>query len=113
MRGYKEFMRATAKAEKESKKVIHAKLREAADVVREDAAQRFQGYDSKTAAGFRIRSRIGEVFVEQRLRKTTRQHPEYGTLQMMAALEPALDAKSGEVEERVDQALSELVGIFG
>ena len=113
MKGYREFMRATAKAQKDSKKIIHGKLREAADVVREDASRRFDSYDPKTAAGFRIRSRVGGVFIEQRLRKTTGMHPEYGALQMAVALEPALEAKSGEVTRNVEEALSELVAIFG
>ena len=112
MRGYREFMRATAKAEKETKTVIHTKLREAGDVVREDAARRFLRYDVKTASGFRIRSRVGGVFVEQKLRKTTGLHPEFGALQMRVALVPALDAKSNEVVRRMDQALEQLADIF-
>jgi hypothetical protein len=112
MRGYREFMRATAKAEKETKDTIHTHLRDAGDVVREDAYRRFTRYDTRTASGFRIRSRVGGVFVEQKLRKTTGQHPEYGALQMRVALEPALDAKSSEVERRMDQALAELADIF-
>jgi proline dehydrogenase len=112
MRGYREFMRATAKAEKETKRTIHTRLREAGDIVRQDAARRFERYDEKSASGFRIRSRVGGVFVEQKLRKTTGYHPEYGALQMRTALLPALDAKSGEVERRMDQALKDLADIF-
>ena len=112
MRGYREFMRATAKAEKDTRKVIHTHLREAGDVVREEAKRRFERYHAKSASGFRIRSRVGGVFVEQALRKTTGQHPEFGTLQMRAALQPALDAKSNEVERRMDQALEQLADIF-
>lgn len=112
MRGYREFMRATAKAEKETKKVIHGRLREAADIVREESASRFQAYDRKTAAGYRIRSRVGGVFVEQKLRKTTGQHPEFGPLQMRVALMPALDARSNDVIKRMEQALEDLADIF-
>jgi hypothetical protein len=112
MKGYREFMRATAKAEKESKSTIHNHLREAADIVREDAFRRFLRYSPKSAAGFRIRSRVGGVFIEQKLRKTTGEHPEYGALQLRVALEPALDAKTGEVERRMDKALAELANIY-
>lgn len=112
MRGYREFMRATAKAEKETRRTIHERLREAGDIVKRDAAARFMRYDVHTASGFRIRSRVGGVFVEQKLRKTTGAHPEYGALQMRVALLPALDAKSGEVEKRMDQALKDLADIF-
>ena len=112
LKGYKEFMRAVNKSEKSTKKIVHEKLREAGSIVRDDARRRFQRYDVKSASGFRIRSRVGGVFVEQSLRKTTGKHPEYGTLQMMAALEPALDAKSAEVERRLEQAMDELADIL-
>lgn len=112
MRGYREFMRATAKAEKDTRRTIHTKLREAGDVVREEGQRRFLRYDAKSASGFRIRSRVGGVFVEQSLRRTTGQHPEYGALQMRVALVPALESKATEVERRMDQALAELADIF-
>ena len=108
VKGYREYVRAVSKAEKSTKRVVHAKLREAGDVVREDARRRFERYDTRSASGYRIRSRVGGIFVEQSLRKTTGRHPEYGALQMRVALEPALDAKAGEVERRLEQALDEL-----
>jgi len=111
LKGYREFMRAVSKAEKETRGRVHRKLREAGDIVREDAAGRFDRYSTKTASGFRIRSRVGGVFVEQSLRKVTGLRPDYGRLQMVKALEPALDAKSGEVERRLEQALDELADI--
>ena len=112
VKGYRELARATSKAEKSTKKVVHAKLREAGDVVREEGQRRFERYDVHTASGFRIRSRIGGVFVEQSLRKVMGQHPDYGRLQMQVALEPALDAKAGEVERRMEQALDELADVM-
>lgn len=111
LKGYREFMRAVSKAEKDTKKVVHAKLREAGGIVRDDAKVRFSRYSVKSASGYRVRSRVGGVFVEQSLRKTTGQHPEYGTFQMNRALEPALDARASEVERRMEQALDELADI--
>jgi hypothetical protein len=111
VRGYRDTMRALNKAEKSTKRIVHEKLREAGDVVRVEAMQRFERYDTKSASGFRIRSRVGGVFVEQSLRKTTGQHPEYGALQMRVALEPALDAKSADVERRLEQALDDIADI--
>ena len=108
MKGYREYMRAVAKAERSTRRVVHEKLREAGSVVREDATKRFMRYDVKSASGYRIRSRVGGVFVEQSLRKVTGQHPEWGVLQMRVALEPAVDAKSAEVERRLERALDEL-----
>lgn len=112
VRGYREFMRAASKAEKSTRAEVHKKLREAGDVVREEGKARFERYSVKSASGFRIRSRIGGVFVEQSLRKVTGRRPDWGQLQMVRALEPALDAKSGEVERRLEQAVDELADIL-
>lgn len=105
-------MRAAAKAEKSTKRVVHEKLREAGTVVREDAYRRFGRYSERSAHGFRVRSRVGGVFVEQSKRKTTGEHPEWGALQMQRALIPALDANADEVERRLEQALDDLADII-
>lgn len=110
--GLREFMRATAKADKETKKVVRDKLKEAADIVRVEASQRFSPISAKSAAGYRTRARMSGAFVEQSLRKTTGKHPTYGRLQMRRALEPALEAKSHEVEKRLEKAVDELADIM-
>ena len=91
---------------------VRDKLKEAADVVRVEASARFAPISAKSAAGYRIRARIGAAFVEQSLRKTTRKHPEYGRFQMRRALEPALEAKSHEVEKRLEKAVDELADVI-
>ena len=111
LHGYREFMRVTRKAERETKGKIDARMREAGDIVRADAYQRFQRYDEKSASGFRVRARVGGIFVEQKLRKTTGQHPEYGELQLSRALEPALVSKENEVVANLEKALDELADI--
>jgi len=108
VRGLRDFMRATAKAEAGTKKVVREKLKEAADIVRVEASARFAPISAKSAAGYRTRARMTGAFVEQSLRKTTRKHPEYGRFQMRRALEPALEAKSHEVEKRLEKAVDEL-----
>lgn len=105
-------MRATAKADKNTKKVVREKLKEAADVVREEASKLFAPVSAKTAGGYRVRARVSGISVEQSLRKTTGLHPTYGSLQMRRALLPALEAKSGEVERRLEQAVDELADIM-
>ena len=112
VRGLREFMRATAKADKSTKKVVRDKLKEAGDVVRQEAAELFSPISAKSAAGYRVRARVGGVYVEQSLRKTTGQHPTFGRLQMGRALEPALERKSGEVEKRLEKAVDELADIM-
>lgn len=104
-------MRVLNKAEKSTKKIVHGKLREAGDIVREEGAKRFERYDTKTASGFRITSRVGGVFVVQSLRKVTGRRADYARLQMSRALEPALDAKSAEVERRLEKALDDIADI--
>jgi hypothetical protein len=112
VKGLREFMRATAKADKETKKVVREKLKEAADIVRVEASSRFRPISARSAAGYRTRARIGGAFVEQSLRKTNRKHPTYGALQMRRALEPALEAKSDEVERRLEKGIDELADIM-
>lgn len=112
IKGLREFQRAVAKADRETKTVVREKLKEAGDVVREDASERFQRYDAKSAAGYRTRARVGSVFVEQSLRKTTGLRPDYGSLQMRRALLPALEAKGGEVERKLEDAIDDLADIF-
>lgn len=111
VKGLREFQRAANKAEKETKKVVRDRLKEAGDVVRQEAARLFSPINAKSAAGYRTRARIGSVFVEQSLRKTTGLHPRYGSLQMRRALLPALEAESDEVERRLRLAANELADI--
>lgn len=111
VKGLREFMRATARAEKETKKRIRDKLKEAGDVVREDAALRLRHYDARSASKLVVRPKVRGIFVEQSLRKTTGLRPDWGALQMTRALVPALDAKSGELERRLEKAVDELADI--
>ncbi len=110
--GLRDFLRATAKADKETKAVVRDKLKEAADVVRVEASRLFAPISAKSAGGYRVRARTTGVVVEQSLRKTNKLHPTYGGLQMRRALVPALEAKSSEVERRLEQAVDDLADIM-
>lgn len=80
----------------------------AAGVVAADARNRFSSIDQRSAAGFRPRVRRGAlVVVEQRRRRTTGQHPEYGALQMRRALLPALKANEANVIAAVEYLLDQ------
>jgi hypothetical protein len=111
VKGLRDFMRATTKAERETKKAVRDKLKEAGDIIRQDASERFSSISVKSAAGLRTRARMGSVFVEQSLRKTTGLRPDFARLQMRRGLEPALEAKSDEVERRLEKAMDELADI--
>ena len=102
VKGEEDVIRAFKQVRKDVLRELRPALRAAADVVRADAASRFSVYSPRSAAGYRVRVRLRGVAVEQSLRRTTGQHPFFGTLQMRTALEPALEAKRDEVIRTVE-----------
>lgn len=107
--GLRELIRAADNAGKETKKLVRGELRKAAEPVRDEARRLFAPVDAKSASRYGISvRRSGIVSVEQRLRKTTGLHPEFGALQMRTALEPALDSKADEVGERMEAAVDRI-----
>lgn len=109
VKGLRSLLRATDAAGKDTKKLVRDELRRAAEPVRRDAAVRFARYDPRSASRYGVSvRRVGTVSVEQRLRRTTGQHPEFGALQMRAALVPALEAKQDEVVGHLEEALERL-----
>lgn len=112
VRGYREFVRACDLAGKETKKAVRSTFREVGDIVRLEAADRFGGISPKSAAGFRTVVRTRGVAVEQRLRRTTGLRPDFGVLQMLAALIPAAAAKEDEVVEAFEDALDTVADHF-
>lgn len=111
VKGLREFLRATAKADKETKKRIRARFREVGEIVQKDAASRFSRYDGKTAAGFKPVVRQRGVTVEQRLRKTTGKRGDFGALQMRRGLIPAVEANQNKIVDEFEKALDELADI--
>lgn len=112
VKGYREFMRAAAKAPKDARKEVRAAFREVGQIVREDAAQRLQELSPKSASRLRTRVRQAGVAVEQSLRKTTGKRPDWGATQMRRALVPALEDKQDEVEHAMDEALDRVADHF-
>ena len=111
--GLAEMQRAFRKLDKGITKEIRGELREAGDIVRDDARPRFAGISAKSAAGFRTVVRQRGVAVEQRHGRTTGKRPDFGALQLRRALVPALDAKEGEVVDQLDGMLGRLGGEAG
>jgi hypothetical protein len=112
VRGYREFLRATARSTAETKRAVRGALREVGEVVKVDATRRFERFDARSAAGYRVRVRQRGVAVEQSLRKTTGKHPEFGALQMRKALLPALVSKEREVERGFEKAIDKVADTF-
>lgn len=105
-------MHAASRAEKETKRKVRETFREVGDIVKVEAAERFREIDERSAAGYRTVVRRRGVSVEQSLRRTTGQRPDFGALQMRTALEPALEAKEGEVTEAMEDAVDEIADHF-
>ena len=112
LKGYREFMRATSLAEKSAGKEVRAAFTEAAEPVRVSATTRMSPIDERSAAGYRVVVRRRGVAVEQRLRRTTGQHPEYGRLQMRRALIPALAENINQIEQRMEKAIDRIADRF-
>lgn len=110
--GYRELLRACDRAGKESKKEVRNALRAVAEPVRLEAVQLFSPIDVRSAANYRVVVRQRGVAVEQRLRKTTGKHPEYGALQMRKALIPALNANVAVVDREMERAIDRIARNF-
>lgn len=112
VKGLREFQRACAKGDKESRTEVRKALKEAGEPVRRSAAQHFSPIDVRSAAGFRVVVRQRGVAVEQRIRRTTGQRPKYGSLQMRRALLPALMENEHEIERQTEIAIDRIADHF-
>lgn len=112
VKGYREFMRAAAKAPKDTRQELRAAFHEVGEIVREDAAQRLQALSPKTAAGLRTRVRQKGVAVQQSLRKTTGKRSDWGGPQGRR-LRDALAAKERESAKAVEHAMERMTDRFG
>lgn len=109
VKGLRELLRATDKAGGDIKKYTREALREAAEPIRNEAAIRFAPIDAKSASRFGVSiRRAGTITIEQRLRRTTGRHPEFGRLQMRKALIPALRNNQQEVLDNVGMAVDRM-----
>lgn len=110
--GLSGLLRALGRCDKATAKLVRDRLRAAGELVRRDAARRFAPYDAKSAGGYRVVVRMRGVSVEQRLRKTTGQHPAFGALQMRRALLPGVNENLDKIETEMGHVLEDLEGIF-
>lgn len=111
--GLREFLHATDRADKATKKLVRDELRKAAEPVREEARRLFERYDVDSASTYGISVRkVGLVTVEQRKRKTSGTRPDYGRLQMSRALYPAAETEEGTVTSLLEQAVDRLADQF-
>lgn len=96
--------------------VITEELAAVGEIVKKDAVRRFDPYDPVSAHGFETRVRPGAttlVTVGQSLRKVTGARPQWGALQMTAALLPARSAKLDEARLMLENGVGRLLRQHG
>ena len=112
VRGYREFLAACNRAERDTKYWVRHTFRQVGAVVQRDATAKFSAYDVKSALGYRTVVRQRGVSVEQKYRKTTGQRPNFGSLQMERALIPALVENESETVRRMEHAIDTVADRF-
>jgi hypothetical protein len=112
VRNYRPFVQAINRAGPETKAAVTTALKKIGEPVRQDAARRLEPYSARSAAGYRVKVTTSSVKVQQSLRKTTGEHPEYGDLQMKRALLPARRANSLRTTEEFEAALDLVIAHF-
>ena len=117
VKGLTELLTSLKMADAGLAKEIRGELRLLGTEVAVLAREKFTPFNAHSAQGFRpvVRTR-GGVFVEQTLRKTTGAHPEWGALQMTAALLPALGETRPQIVlgfERMIDDLHANAGLIG
>ena len=113
VKGYREFLAATARADRESKLYVRDTFRQVGESVRADATARFSPVSHRSASGYKVSVRQRGIAVEQSLRKTTGTRADYGSLQMRRALFPALVANEDNLMRDLDSALDRVADHFG
>ena len=106
--GYRDLLKANAKAEKEARLFTRHELKKVGDLVRVDATRRFAPIDSRSAAGYKTRVRQKGIAVEQSIKKTTGERGRYGVLQMHKGLLPALYGRHAELRQAFERALERI-----
>jgi hypothetical protein len=109
VKGLRELHRALKKYDSDLKPELESRLLDAGRIVQDEARNLFSVIDTRSAMGFRARLKgFGRVVVEQRRRKTTGQHPEFGSLQMRRALIPAVSDSETKVMNEMEDLLDDL-----
>ena len=86
-------------------------LRDVGDIIKHDVQSFFSPISSKTAAGFKTRVRQRGIAVEQSVRKTTGDHPEYGAMQMRSLIRSARDNEH-DIERELERAMDRICREF-
>lgn len=115
VKGLRELLRVTDQLPKDVKRGVRDELRKVAEPVRADATRLFVarvGGPDQTRYGISVR-KVGTVTVEQRRRRTTGKHPEFGERQMRKAMVPALERNEQLVVREMDGVLADMERRWG
>lgn len=104
--GAAEAVKAFREIDKQLAKDLGNDLKEAAAPVVAAAKQKVTAYDGASVNTIRARRSGPRVYVEQGAKKVTGNRGDFGALQMVEVLIPALDEKSDEVLAHVDGVLT-------
>lgn len=114
VKGYREFLRAADRSEKQSRRFVRDNFRQVGEVVRVPAADDLRQLQTKgtSAAGLRTIVRARGVTVEQTLRKVTGKRPDWGATQMRKVLLPELEQHQRDIERIAEGALDRIADHF-
>jgi hypothetical protein len=108
LEGYKETIRALNKINKDAKKRVFVTLATAAEPVAGTARDKISRYQGASLTTIMPRATMRGVFVVQNARKVSGLRPDFGKLQMMEGLIPALDEHEDTIVREVELALDVL-----
>lgn len=104
--GAREVVAAFRKVDKKLAAQFGNDLKKAAAPVTDTARAKVTRYHGAKVNTIRARRSGPRVFVEQGARKVTGKRGDFGALQMRTVLMPALEERSGEVFDRVEEVLN-------
>ena len=104
----REVLAGLTAMDKDVAKGIREELRSAGQIVQREATSLFAPVSDRSAAGYKVRVRQRGVAVEQSLRRTTGEHPDFGTLQLQTALLPSLERHEHDVVNKLTAMLDEV-----
>ena len=107
MHGYREIMRAVKDLDAGLARTVRNRLKKAAEPVAEETRQEVSVYPGASVSTIGPRISARGVFVTQRKRKVTGEHPEFGNLQMGIMIK-ALEDNQDKILREIDDAIDDL-----
>lgn len=110
--GLRELIRASQKAERETKLATRAALRRVGNIVLVPTRQRIGEMSGRSAAGVKVYVRQRGVSIEQSRRKVNGKHRDWGITQMRRGFLPAFADTREEAVGEFDRAVEQIKLLF-